>query len=60
MPAETRDELLERRFEQIRKSATQAIREEVEWLERHNFPVWISVDGRVVDATKRSAEKDDE
>ena len=58
MPAETREELLERRFEQIRKSATEAIREEVEWLERHNFPAWISVGGRIFDATKESVNED--
>lgn len=56
MDAETR-ELVERRFEQIRTGVTEAIRREVEWLERHNFPVWVSENGRVVDATKNGQSK---
>lgn len=52
MSTETR-ELVERRFEQIRRGVTEAIRREVEWLEHHNFPVWVAENGRVVDATKK-------
>jgi hypothetical protein len=52
MTAETKEQLLDRRLEQIREGATEAIRREVEWLKRHNFAVWVSANGRVVDATK--------
>ncbi len=51
MDSETR-QLVERRFEQIRRGVEEAIRREVAWLERHNFPVWVWRDGRVVDARK--------
>jgi hypothetical protein len=52
MEPETSEQYLNRRLEQIRRGATEAIRVEVEWLERHNFPVWVWRDGRIVDATK--------
>lgn len=52
MESETKEQLIDRRFEQTRKSATEAIRIEVEWLRRHNFPVWVSVNGRIVDVSK--------
>ncbi|MEE8469243.1 MAG: hypothetical protein V3T22_12355 [Planctomycetota bacterium] len=58
MSTESRDQLLDRRLEQIRRGASEAIRREVEWLKRHNFPVWVWKNGHVVDATKNGgAEK---
>ena len=50
------EQFLERRLEQIRIGASEAIRREVEWLKRHNFPVWVWKNGHVVDANKRSGE----
>lgn len=50
-------ELVERRFEQIRRGVTEAIRQEVEWLESHNFPIWVSENGGVVDASKSESKK---
>ncbi len=32
------------------REGARAVREEVEWLERHNFPIWIYFEGEVVDA----------
>lgn len=52
-------EFLERRLEQIREGAREAIRREVEWLKRHNFPVWVCENGTVVDATKRPSSAGD-
>ena len=52
MSDEAKEEFLERRFEQISRALTEAIRTKVEWLERHRFPVWVSRDGKVVDASK--------
>ena len=52
MEQETRERLIERRLEQIRRGVPEAIRREVAWLRRHNFPVWVWEDGRVVDAAK--------
>ena len=49
MDAET-EELVRRRLTQIERGVREAIRREVEWLELHNFPVWVSQNGRVVDA----------
>lgn len=57
MNTESREQLLARRLEQIRQGASEAIRREVEWLKRHNFPVWIWKNGRVVDATKSGDEE---
>ena len=54
MSAETR-ELVERRFEQIHRGVTEAIRREVAWLERHNFPVWVFRNGQVLDASKNGS-----
>ena len=56
MNAETQ-ELVRRRFEQIERGVREAIRREVEWLERHNFPVWVSENGHVVDASKNDPRK---
>lgn len=50
MNAKSREELISLRFEQIREGVTDAIRREVAWLKKHNFPVWISENGHVVDA----------
>lgn len=56
MNAETR-KLVEKRFEQMCTALPEAIRREVEWLERHNFPVWVWENGRVVDASKNASKK---
>ena len=53
MDAEARRELIARRQMQILEGAREAVRREVEWLRRHNFPVWVAANGRVVDASKR-------
>lgn len=58
MPAETTRELIERRWELIRETATEAIRLEVAWLRRHNFPIWVARDGRIVDAREEGADTD--
>ena len=61
MTAEKKDQRLDDRFEQIKRGVTEAIRREVEWLRRHNFPVWVAENGGVVDASKRpSSERDDD
>jgi len=37
----------------------EAIRREVEWLKLHNFPVWVAVNGDIVDASKLEDENRD-
>jgi hypothetical protein len=58
MSAETTEELLRRRSAEIRRGVITAIAREVAWLRRHNFPVWVYENGRVVDAAKRCAAED--
>ena len=60
MAAETKEQLLERRLEEIRRGVPEAIRREVEWLKLHNFPVWVAQNGEVVDASKVPDEEADE
>ena len=50
---ETREQFLDRRLRQIQEGAAGAIRREVAWLRKHRFPVWVVVDGRVVDVSER-------
>lgn len=38
------------------EEGARAVREEVEWLEEHNFPIWIYYEGEVVDARTLSDE----
>jgi len=52
MRTETKAQLLDRRLEEIRLGATEAIRRRVEWLKRHNFPVWVAKNGDIVDVSK--------
>lgn len=53
MDPEARKALIARRLVQIQEGAREAVRREVEWLRRHNFPVWVADNGRVIDASKR-------
>lgn len=53
MDAKSREELIDLRLEQIREGATEAISREVAWFKKHNFPVWVSENGHVVDAVLR-------
>ena len=53
MDDKTRNELIDLRLEQIREGTTEAIRREVAWLRRHDFPVWVSENGHVVDAAAK-------
>ncbi|MFT6109672.1 MAG: hypothetical protein ACJA2W_002594 [Planctomycetota bacterium] len=39
------------------REGSRAVREEVEWLEKHNFPIWIYHEGEVVDARTLPEEK---
>lgn len=59
MKPETEAEFLDRRLEQMREAATEAIRREVAWLREHNFPVWVYKNGRVVDAREEAPERPD-
>ncbi len=47
---ETREQLIARRRREIYIGVMEGVRKEVEWLERHNFAVWILHEGQVVDA----------
>jgi hypothetical protein len=49
-PTETREQLIARRRREIYIGVMEGVRKEVEWLERHNFAVWILHEGQVVDA----------
>jgi len=49
-PIETREQLIARRRREIHIGVMEGARKEVEWLERHNFAVWILHEGQVVDA----------
>lgn len=61
MRTETKQELIERRYREIREGGAEAIRREVEWLKRHNFPVWVcDEEGNVVDASQRNGTGDPE
>ena len=60
MNGETKQELLERRLQQIREGVPEAIRRELRWLKKHNFPIWVSENGKVVDASSRVELEDGE
>jgi len=57
MDSDTRDQFLDKRIEQIRAGAREAIRREVAWLKEHNFPIWVSENGKVVDASENGEGK---
>ena len=47
----TEEDLKEQEIQvRMYREAARAVREEVEWLEKHNFPIWILHEDEIVDA----------